>query len=180
MQKYVFLLSLLSLFLWNCQDSTPANKMSEDVLIERLSKDLIANPKNQNEIERNIIINHAIDNGLDVKGTDSGIYYQIIKTGTGSHPALSDFVKADYKGTFLDGKEFDSSYRAGKPLAFSLNNMIKGWQEIVPMLKPGGSALFIVPSKYAYGERGYPKFIPPNTPLIFKIELISVEVADDF
>lgn len=180
MYQYIFLLSLVVILLGSCQEPTPINKVSEAVLIERLSKDLVANPKTQAERERNTIINYAIDKGYDVHPTASGIYYQIIKPGQGSSPRQTDLLEAHYKGTFLDGKEFDSSYSAGKPLAFSLNTMIKGWQEVIPMLKPGGSGLFIIPSQYAYGERGFPNFIPPNTPLVFQIELLSVDLPDDF
>ncbi|MFK8102430.1 MAG: FKBP-type peptidyl-prolyl cis-trans isomerase [Saprospiraceae bacterium] len=180
MQKHLFVLSLLLLLCWSCQESNPVKKASEAVLVERLSKDLVANPKTQAEIERNVIINHAIDQGYDVQPTASGIYYQIITPGKGSHPGMTDMITANYKGSFLNGKEFDSSYSAGKPLEFTLNSVIKGWQEVIPMLKPGGSGLFIIPSHYAYGERGFPNFIPPNSPLVFKIELISFDLVDDF
>lgn len=110
-----------------------------------------------------------------VKTTASGLQYKMMKEGTGKQPKATDTVKVHYRGTFLDGKEFDSSYSRNMPTEFPLNGVIPGWTEGVQLLKEGGKCTLYVPSKLAYGERGFPGAIPPNETLIFEIELIEVK-----
>ena len=143
-------------------------------MIARLSPALITNPKTQQEKEKNQLINYAIDHNLDVRSTPSDIFYFVEKEGTGHHPTLTDKLEAHYEGSLLDGKIFDSSYQRNTPLKFSLQQMIKGWQEVFPLLKTGTKAVILIPSHLAYGSRGYPGLIPPNSPLRFNIELISI------
>jgi len=104
----------------------------------------------------------------------SGLVYKSLKEGAGPSPKATDTVKVHYKGTFPDGKEFDSSYKTGQPAEFPLNGVIKCWTEGVQMMKVGGKAKLTCPGAIAYGERGYPGLIPPNSTLVFEIELLGV------
>ena len=106
--------------------------------------------------------------------TSSGLVFKLIKQGTGPSPKASDTVKVHYRGTFLDGKEFDSSYSRGKPLEFPLNGVIKCWTEGVQRLQVGGSAKLTCPPAIAYGERGAGGVIPPNATLNFDVELLGI------
>ena len=107
--------------------------------------------------------------------TASGRVYESIKDGAGESPKATDTVKVHYKGMFLDGKEFDSSYKRGEPTEFPLNRVIPCWTEGVQRMKPGGKAKLTCPASIAYGERGAGGVIPPNTTLNFEVELISVK-----
>lgn len=110
-----------------------------------------------------------------VKVTKSGIQYRIINKGKGKKPKTSDTVEVHYRGTLIDGTEFDSSYKRKKPAKFPLNSVIKGWQEILPMMKTGAKWHIAVPAEMAYGPRGQGGVIGPNSALIFEIELLSIE-----
>ncbi len=179
LKKYTLLTSLtlwLIISVVGCQSGTPSSskKANEDELIDRLSVELISQPRNQAEIDRNMIINYAIDSLLDVRSTPSGLYYFVQEAGEGTTPNVKSKVTAHYRGRLFDGGEFDSSYSRGEPLEFGLHQMIKGWQEAIPMLKPGGKGTFLIPSNLAYGSRGFPGLVPPNTVLRFDIHLIKV------
>jgi FKBP-type peptidyl-prolyl cis-trans isomerase FkpA len=105
----------------------------------------------------------------------SGLGYKSLKDGTGASPAATDVVRVHYKGTFPDGKEFDSSYKRGEPTQFPLNRVIKCWTEGVQKMKVGGKAQLICPPDIAYGARGTPGGpIPPNATLHFEIELLGI------
>ena len=106
--------------------------------------------------------------------TASGMVFESIKEGTGESPKATDTVKVHYKGTLLDGKEFDSSYKRGEPTEFPLNRVIPCWTEGVQRMKPGGKAKLTCPPGIAYGERGAGGVIPPNATLNFEVELVSV------
>ncbi len=106
--------------------------------------------------------------------TASGLVYESLKDGTGESPKATDTVKVHYKGMFLDGKEFDSSYKRGEPTSFPLNRVIPCWTEGVQRMKPGGKAKLTCPPAIAYGANGAGGVIPPNATLNFEIELISV------
>ena len=106
--------------------------------------------------------------------TASGLVYESIKDGAGESPKATDTVKVHYKGMFLDGKEFDSSYKRGEPTEFPLNRVIPCWTEGVQRMKPGGKAKLTCPPAIAYGVRGAGGVIPPNATLNFEIELLSV------
>lgn len=105
--------------------------------------------------------------------TASGLYYIIEKEGTGANPTATSTVKVHYEGKFLNGQIFDSSLQRGQPIEFGLNQVIPGWTEGLQLLKPGGKARLIIPPHLAYGERGYPGAIPPNSWLQFYVELID-------
>lgn len=106
--------------------------------------------------------------------TSSGLVYQSLKEGTGESPKATDTVKVHYRGTFADGKEFDSSYKRGEPTEFPLNRVIPCWTEGVQRMRPGGKAKLTCPAAIAYGAAGAGGVIPPNATLNFEIELISV------
>ncbi len=105
----------------------------------------------------------------------SGLVYLSVKEGSGASPVATDTVKVHYRGTFPDGKEFDSSYSRGTPASFPLNRVIKCWTEGVAMMKVGGKAKLTCPAAIAYGERGTPGGpIPPNAVLQFDVELLAI------
>lgn len=107
--------------------------------------------------------------------TASGLQYQVITEGTGATPGATDNVTVHYKGTTLDGKEFDSSYSRGAPATFPLNRVIAGWTEGLQLMKEGGKSRLFIPSNLAYGERGAGRDIGPNSTLIFDVELIKAK-----
>jgi FKBP-type peptidyl-prolyl cis-trans isomerase FkpA len=107
--------------------------------------------------------------------TPSGLVYRSLKDGKGANPTAADTVKVHYRGTFLDGKEFDSSYKRGEPIEFPLNGVIKCWTEGVQKMKVGGKAKLTCPASIAYGERGAGGgVIPPNATLQFEVELLGI------
>ncbi len=110
-----------------------------------------------------------------VNKTDSGIYYRELSAGEGAQPSATDTVKVHYKGSLKDGTEFDSSYARGTPAEFPVNGVIKGWQEILPMMKTGAKWEVAIPSELAYGERGAGASIGANEPLVFEIELLEIK-----
>ena len=109
--------------------------------------------------------------------TESGLKYAVIKEGTGRSPKATDTVKVNYAGQLTDeaATEFDSSYARNEPISFPLNGVIKGWTEGLQLMKEGAVYEFYIPANLAYGEQGAGGQIPPNAPLIFQVELISVE-----
>ena len=107
--------------------------------------------------------------------TTGGLVYKSIKDGKGPQPAATDVVKVHYRGTFPDGKEFDSSYGHGQPAEFPLNRVIKCWTEGVQLMKVGGKAKLTCPSDIAYGDRGSPPLIKPGSTLVFEVELLGIE-----
>ena len=106
--------------------------------------------------------------------TASGLVYEVLQEGSGESPKATDTVKVHYRGTFPDGKEFDSSYKRGEPTEFPLNRVIPCWTEGVQRMKPGGKAKLTCPPAIAYGARGAGNVIPPNATLHFEVELVSV------
>lgn len=106
--------------------------------------------------------------------TDSGIIIFETKAGTGATPAATDMVKVNYHGTLRDGTVFDSSVERGTPASFKLNGVIPCWTEAVGKMKVGGKAKIVCPSNLAYGERGFPPKIRPNSALVFDVELIEI------
>src|SRR5437870_8153081 len=109
-----------------------------------------------------------------VKTTGSGLQYKVMKEGTGAQPKSSDTVTVNYRGTLLDGTEFDSSYKRGQPATFPVGGVIKGWTEALQMMKVGSKYQLFIPANLAYGEQGRPG-IPPNSVLIFEVELMDVK-----
>jgi FKBP-type peptidyl-prolyl cis-trans isomerase FkpA len=106
--------------------------------------------------------------------TATGLVYQSLQEGKGESPRATDTVRVHYRGSFQDGREFDSSHKRGEPAEFPLNRVIPCWTEGVQRMKPGGKAKLTCPPAIAYGERGAGGVIPPNATLNFEVELISV------
>ncbi len=103
-----------------------------------------------------------------------GMQYLVLKEGTGAQPNAGDSVKAHYKGSLLDGKEFDNSFKRGAPFSAPLRALIKGWQIALPLMKEGSHWRLWIPSDLAYGDRGAGSDIPGGATLIFEVELIEV------
>lgn len=106
--------------------------------------------------------------------TASGLQYKILKEGTGDSPKPTDTVTVNYRGTLVDGTEFDSSYARNEPVSFPVNGVIPGWVEGLQLMKPGSKYQFFIAPELAYGEAGSPPSIGPNEALVFEVELISV------
>ena len=112
----------------------------------------------------------------DVKTTASGLKYQVLKQGTGTtSPKATDTVKVHYHGTLLNGTVFDSSVQRGQPISFSLNQVIPGWTEGLQLMKVGDKFKFEIPANLAYGPSSPSPLIPPNSTLVFEVELLGVE-----
>lgn len=109
-----------------------------------------------------------------VKTTADGLQYKVLKQGTGPKPTANDNVKVNYRGTTIDGTEFDSSYKRGEPATFPVNRVIKGWTEGLQLMNVGSKYQFVIPSDLAYGEHGAGQEIGPNSTLIFDVELLQV------
>jgi FKBP-type peptidyl-prolyl cis-trans isomerase len=110
-----------------------------------------------------------------VTALPDGLQYKILTAGQGKKPAETDTVMCNYKGTFLDGTEFDSSARAGKPVPFEVKNVIPGFKEVLQLMPVGSKWQVFIPSSLAYGERGAGNAIGPNATLIFEIELVGIQ-----
>jgi FKBP-type peptidyl-prolyl cis-trans isomerase FklB len=113
-----------------------------------------------------------------VKTTASGLQYRVLKEGDGAIPKPEDQVRVHYRGTFIDGQEFDSSYSKGQPITFRCNAVIKGWVEALTMMKVGSKWQLFVPPDLGYGKNGAGQRIPPNKVLVFDVELLGIEKGD--
>ena len=199
MHKTIFTLFGMLLVILSCQNNTgksnapasssapsapatqsaPAAKLDDALLAtplgQRLKADFNPNPVSQAAIDQNIIIQYALKNNLDVKRTSSGLYYVVEKEGAGAAPLAQDIVTINYRGYLLDGTEFDSSYKKGQPLTYSVSGFVPGWIEALQLMKPGEKIKLIVPSALAYGQMGTPGGpIGPNAVLGFDMELLKV------
>ncbi|HEY4417001.1 MAG TPA: FKBP-type peptidyl-prolyl cis-trans isomerase [Verrucomicrobiae bacterium] len=116
----------------------------------------------------------ANKNNPGVQTLPDGLQYQVITNGTGALPAASDVVTVNYRGTLVDGTEFDSSYKRGQPATFPVGGVIPGWTEALKMMKVGSKWKLFIPAELAYGERGQ-RGIPPNSALIFEVELLGTK-----
>jgi FKBP-type peptidyl-prolyl cis-trans isomerase len=128
--------------------------------------------KNKGEGEAFLAANKSTEG---VVTTASGLQYKIITAGTGPKPASTDQVKCNYRGTLINGTEFDSSYKRGQPVTFGVNGVIKGWTEALQLMPVGSKWQLFIPASLAYGERGAGQEIGPDETLIFEVELISIE-----
>jgi FKBP-type peptidyl-prolyl cis-trans isomerase FklB len=128
--------------------------------------------KNKKEGESFLAANAKKDG---VKTLPSGLQYKVLKSGTGATPKATDTVETNYRGTLIDGTEFDSSYKRGQPATFQVNGVIPGWTEALQLMKVGDKWQLFVPPALAYGERGAGREIGPNATLIFEVELLAIK-----
>ena len=128
--------------------------------------------KNRKAAEDFLKANKAKEGVVETK---SGLQYKVIKKGQGAKPSPEDTVKVHYKGTLLDGKEFDSSYKRNEPAVFQVNQVIAGWQEALPLMETGATVELFIPPDLAYGDRGAPPVIEPGSMLMFQVELLEVQ-----
>jgi FKBP-type peptidyl-prolyl cis-trans isomerase len=110
-----------------------------------------------------------------VKTTASGLQYEVLTAGSGPHPGATDRVRVHYRGTLIDGKEFDNSYTRGEPATFAVSEVVPGWSEAVQLMTVGSKYRFVLPPALAYGEAGSLPVIPPNATLVFEVELLGIE-----
>jgi FKBP-type peptidyl-prolyl cis-trans isomerase FkpA len=129
----------------------------------------------QKEMAKPFLEKAAAEKGA--KKTASGLIYNEIKAGTGVQPKVADVVKVNYTGTFVDGKEFDSSVKRGQPAKFPLGLVMPCWKEGIGMMKVGGKAKLVCPADLAYGNMGRPPIIPGGATLVFDVELLDVEAG---
>lgn len=125
------------------------------------------------ETGANFLANNAKKAGVTV--TDSGLQYEVIQSGDGRSPNRTDRVTVHYRGTLVDGREFDSSYKRGQPATFPLNRVIAGWTEGLQLMKEGDKWRLFIPSNLGYGQRGSGSMIGSNETLIFEVELLKVQ-----
>jgi FKBP-type peptidyl-prolyl cis-trans isomerase FklB len=112
-----------------------------------------------------------------VQTRPSGLQYKVLKEGKGKKPTGNDTVTVNYRGTLIDGKEFDSSYKRNEPATFPVKGVIPGWTEALELMQPGAKWIIYVPSKLAYQETGIGEIIPPNSTLVFEVELVSIKAG---
>jgi FKBP-type peptidyl-prolyl cis-trans isomerase FklB len=110
-----------------------------------------------------------------IKTLPSGLQYKVLTEGSGKTPKAEDTVTVNYKGTLIDGTEFDSSYKRGQPATFQVKGVIKGWTEALQLMKEGSKWQLFIPPELAYGERGAGRDIGPNATLIFEVELLAIK-----
>jgi len=152
--------------------------LQREMRTRTMEKQKQAEEKRRLELDKN---RKASDAFLAAKKTESGVIplpsglmYRVIKEGSGESPKGNDTVTVNYRGTLVDGTEFDSSYKTGKPATFRVNGVIKGWTEALELMKPGAKWELYIPSDLAYGDSGRPS-IGPGAALVFEVELISVQ-----
>jgi FKBP-type peptidyl-prolyl cis-trans isomerase len=122
--------------------------------------------------EKEFLANNIIKDG--VISLDSGVQYKFIRKGTGKMPRLKDTVTVNYKGMLLDGTEFDSSYKRGKPDSFKLSDMIPGFSEAMTQVPDGSKVVIVIPTRYAYVEKGA-EGVPPYAAIMFEVELLGIK-----
>ena len=155
--------------------STPADKERLSVLIAAVRTNTVAR---NHAAARDFLAKNAAVKG--VVTTASGLQYKILKSGNAKAPSptLTDKVTVQYRGTLIDGTEFDSSYARGTPATISVNGVIQGWQEALVLMKPGAKWQLFIPPGLAYDENSRPP-IPPGSLLVFEVELVQVGAADE-
>jgi FKBP-type peptidyl-prolyl cis-trans isomerase FklB len=147
-------------------------QVQTEVRTQQQQKTAQASAKNKAEGEAFLAANKAKEGVVTLP---SGLQYKIITAGTGPKPTAADTVVSNYRGTLVDGKEFDSSYKRGKPETFPVSGVIKGWTEALQLMPVGSKWQLVIPSNLAYGERGAGADIGPDSTLVFEVELISIQ-----
>lgn len=148
------------------------NQFQQDITEKQIEKRRKQGEKNKIE-GKAFLEKNAKKEG--VKVTASGIQYEVIREGTGARPKDTDNVRVHYRGTLIDGTEFDNSYERGEPTLLVLKRVIPGWREGVQLMKVGAKYRLVIPPELAYGEHGAGMKVAPHAVLIFEIELIAIE-----
>ena len=148
------------------------NEVQTEIKKQQQEKTQQAAAANKTEGEAFLAANKSKDGVVTLP---SGLQYKILTAGTGPKPTASDSVKCNYRGTLINGTEFDSSYKRGQPATFAVGQVIKAWTEALQLMPVGSKWQLFVPSSLAYGERGAGAEIGPNATLIFEVELLSIE-----
>jgi FKBP-type peptidyl-prolyl cis-trans isomerase FklB len=143
----------------------------KDLRAKQLERNKVIGEKNKKEGDAFLAKNKK-ENGVET--LPSGLQYKVITEGKGKAPKASDTVTVNYSGTLINGTEFDSSYKRGQPATFPVSGVIKGWTEALQLMKEGSKWHLVIPADLAYGEQGRPG-IPPNSVLIFDVELLSIK-----
>jgi FKBP-type peptidyl-prolyl cis-trans isomerase FklB len=151
---------------------TTMTAFQKEMMAKMDAKQKIDGEKNKKDGEAFLTANKKKDGVITLT---SGLQYKIIKKGDGAKPTASQTVRCNYRGTFIDGKEFDSSYKRGEPAEFPVGQVIKGWVEALQLMPVGSKWQLFIPSDLAYGPNGQGQMIGPNATLIFDIELVSVK-----
>ncbi len=146
--------------------------MQNEVRKQQQEKMQEAGAANKTEGEAFLAANKSKDGVVTLP---SGLQYKILTAGTGPKPTASDSVVCNYRGTLINGTEFDSSYKRGQPATFGVGQVIKGWTEALQLMPVGSKWQLFIPSSLAYGERGAGAEIGPNATLIFEVELLSIQ-----
>lgn len=145
--------------------------LQKDMMAKQAERMKVAAEKNRKEGETFLADNKKKEG---VKTTPSGLQYKVIKDGNGPTPKMADTVTVNYRGTLINGTEFDSSYKREEPATFPVNSVIPGWTEAMQMMKVGSKWQLFVPANLAYGEQGAGPQIGPNSTLIFEVELTAI------
>jgi FKBP-type peptidyl-prolyl cis-trans isomerase FkpA/FKBP-type peptidyl-prolyl cis-trans isomerase FklB len=179
--RSIFFMGLLLFIACKVDNKTKPSLESPDKITapdDRIASELYEgyynNPTTQDQKDQNLLIEYISDKGLQVQRTPSGLYYQVTEEGNGPMYVHGQPCRAHYQGYFLDGKVFDSSYNRGEPIDFRLGQMNAGWNEALKLLRPGAKATLFLPSRLGYGAKGFPGFVPPNTCILFDLELLRL------
>jgi len=162
-----------SLYMDSKMNEAQMKQQEQDRLAQEAQQKAQASSKEENEAKAKVFFEENAKKA-GVKTLPSGLQYKVLTEGTGAKPKLTDAVVAHYKGMFIDGTVFESSYDRGEPATFPVNGVIKGWTEALQLMPAGSKWVLYIPHDMAYGPTGSGK-IPPYTPLMFEVELISVQ-----
>jgi FKBP-type peptidyl-prolyl cis-trans isomerase len=146
-------------------------EFSTEMQSKQMAKRQAAGDKNQKDGEAYLSENKKKEGVIT---TASGLQYSVLTKGNGPKPAATDVVKVNYKGTLVDGKEFDSSYKRGQPAEFQVNQVIPGWSEALQLMNVGSKYKLVIPPQLGYGDRGAGPDIGPNAVLVFEVELLEI------
>jgi FKBP-type peptidyl-prolyl cis-trans isomerase FklB len=147
-------------------------ELQKAMLVKQAAEAKVVGDKNKAEGDAFLAANKAKEG---VVALPSGVQYKVLTAGTGKMPTAEDTVICQYRGTLIDGKEFDSSYKRGQPATFPVKGVIKGWTEVLQLMPVGSKWQVFIPPNLAYAERGSGAMIGPNATLIFEIELVAIK-----
>jgi FKBP-type peptidyl-prolyl cis-trans isomerase FklB len=147
-------------------------ELQKAIVVKQAAEAKAAGDRNKAEGDAFLAANKAKEGVVTLP---SGIQYKVLSPGTGKQPTIDDTVVCQYRGTLIDGKEFDSSYKRGQPATFPVKGVIKGWTEVLQLMPVGSKWQVFIPPALAYGERGAGADIGPNAALVFEIELVAIK-----